>query len=477
MTAMLSPPDINSSAVRTPARDISHLHFAGDIAAARIWLTQHIVGHAERIILSANLHSYLSWVLRVALLAERRWQIQEAHRTPAPHNAVWIVPNSSPSVARGIGIELMDLKQYRTSSDPIPVWEILSELHGVHQPLVTLYTSGSTGQPKGVVLTGDMIAQRMDTGASVYGFQATDLFQCRMGPDTVGGFYLPMEAWRAGASVLCDPKLESTGHDGMPLCYHSTVIMSSTTGFDNTLQLEALWPNKSQRRVFLAGSRVHVTLADDVFRLIADHVYVVYGSTECGATAHTPAVDLHKDPTSVGSVLPRVELSILSEKGEPLPFNVQGRVAVRSPWSITAYEGDRSGSSFQNGWFLPGDLGILSPEGQLKITGRSIETLNYGGEKFVAGDLESQILLTPGVRDAFVTVIQHNRRERLVIMIATNEPAVVMRRAITSALDKKLAFTLVPVDHIPRNHMGKLNRPELTESIAQNLRIRPFSDG
>jgi fatty-acyl-CoA synthase len=173
-------------------------------------------------------------------------------------------------------------------------------------------------------------------------------------------------------------------------------------------------------------------------------------------------------------VLSGAEVAILDDMGEPLEFGTQGKVAIRSPWAVSAYEGDISGGAFEGDWFFPGDLGVLTQEGDLRITGRTIETLNFGGEKFIASDLETKILDLPGVRDAFVTLVRHQNRERLVVMVVSDETPETLSPAVKGTFHTNLAFTLVPVEQIPRNHMGKLNRPALTVSIEQNLRVRPL---
>lgn len=474
LTSPATSLDMQSCAVITAARMISHREFAADIAAARLWVQDNIPKDRARVVLAAALHPYLSWVLRVALLAEKRWQVQEAARTPAQKQACFISPPSAVANEPFVPITLSTLKAYRGKQTAQPVWEILQSLDSIQEPVVTIYTSGSTGQPKGVVLSGAILARRMDIGSGVYGFQSSDCFQCRMGPDTVGGFYLPMEAWRAGASVIIDTKHGSLDQNGTPLNARTTVLMASTTAFDDTIALDEAWLNKERRRVYLAGSRVHPTLAESVSRLVADDVYVVYGSTECGATSYTPAKALHQDPSAVGSVLSGAEVEILDDMGKPAEFGTQGKVAIRSPWAVSAYEGDISGGAFEGGWFFPGDLGVLTQEGDLRITGRTIETLNFGGDKFIASDLETKILDLPSVRDAFVTLVRHQNRERLVVMVVSDETPETLSPAVKGTFHTNLAFTLVPVEQIPRNHMGKLNRPALTASIEQNLRVRPL---
>ena len=151
---------------------------------------------------------------------------------------------------------------------------------------------------------------------------------------------------------------------------------------------------------------------------------------------------------------------------------VPGEIAIRAEWGVKQYQGDVSPKAFRDGWFFPGDLGYVNEHGDLFVTGRTVETLNYGGEKFLASDLETRIVALVGVDDAFVTVVNHNNTERLIIMVATSLDPTSLRKPISACLDRSFAYTLVPVSHIPRNHMGKLERQKLTESLAKNLTLR-----
>jgi len=466
------PVSLDGLAVITPARDITHRQLARDIAAARQLLRVKLPSTAKKITLAPDLHGYLAWLLRVASLVERKQLVQMTERTPPQDGAFHIAPPMVPAEEYVLPVAFGDLKDMRGVVETLPVWSLLAELSDIDDCVVTIYTSGSTGAPKGVGLSGKLLTRRMGYGASVYRFQPSDIFLCKMGPDTVGGFYLPLEAWKAGAALVIEPVDKTTQSSSDRIAYRSTVVMASTAAFNTDFKIGRPWSGLEDRRVYLAGSRVQTALVEKVGTFIGRDINVVYGSTECGASAYMSASRVAENAALVGTIMPGTEIKILDSEGKGQALAVPGEIAIRAEWGVKQYQGDVSPKAFRDGWFFPGDLGYVNEHGDLFVTGRTVETLNYSGEKFLASDLETRIVALVGVDDAFVTVVNHNNTERLIIMVATSLDPTSLRKPISACLDRSFAYTLVPVSHIPRNHMGKLERQKLTESLAKNLTLK-----
>lgn len=329
------PPSLDGVAVITPARDITHRQLARDIAAARQLLRVKLPSTANKVTLAPNLHGYLGWLLRVASLVERKQQVQMSQRTPAQGGSFHIVPPTTPAGEGVLPVAFSDLKPMQGVVEPTPVWTLLAELDDIDDTVVTIYTSGSTGKPKGVALSGKHITKRMGYGATVYGFQSSDVFLCKMGPDTVGGFYLPLEAWKAGAALVIEPNNNKTQQSNDRVAYRSTVVMASTAAFNADFKAGHPWPGLEDRRVYLAGSRVQKTLADKVGTFIGRDINVVYGSTECGASAYMSANRLSENVALVGSVIPGTEIKILDSEGNVQSSDVPGEIAIRAKWGVT----------------------------------------------------------------------------------------------------------------------------------------------
>src|SRR5690606_12625037 len=140
-----------------------------------------------------------------------------------------------------------------------------------------------------------------------------------------------------------------------------------------------------------------------------------------------------RHPGAAGWVLENTQLELVDEQDRPVPCGQPGIVRCKSLFMAHQYENEEDHTAFRNGWFYPGDIGVLHEDGFLAITGRVTDVLNLGGYKFSALELESQIQSVPGVDDVCAVGVQDSGGDRLALAVVCKDSVSLtsLREAIT----------------------------------------------
>jgi long-chain acyl-CoA synthetase len=196
----------------------------------------------------------------------------------------------------------------------------------------------------------------------------------------------------------------------------------------------------------------------------------MYGSTEVAIL--TTRLYESDDPSNAGEILEGGEIEIVDEQDQPLPVGTPGRIRQRSAVMVHEYLGDPEATAraFRDGWFYPGDLGLIRPDGGLTLTGRESEVLNAGGVKIDPNTLDHFAMEQPAVRDACAFEYEAASGLRQIGIALVTEDDVDVQ-ALIAAFDAKFhgaAPKLVArIDEVPRNAMGKPLRRKLAEKYRE----------
>jgi acyl-CoA synthetase (AMP-forming)/AMP-acid ligase II len=187
--------------------------------------------------------------------------------------------------------------------------------------------------------------------------------------------------------------------------------------------------------------------------------------------AEAPAELLERLPGCAGFVHPWNKVQIVDEANRPLPFGAEGIVRIWSTSIVSGYLGDppENRTAFQDGWFYPGDLGTVTKEGLLTITGRASEVINAGGVK-VSPDLINNVLTgMHGIVEAAAFGVDYPDRPTE-IWTAVVAPQPLDEAALIDSCRKTLGGRapqrIVRVERIPRNPMGKVLTAELRRQVV-----------
>jgi malonyl-CoA/methylmalonyl-CoA synthetase len=347
-------------------------------------------------------------------------------------------------------------------------------------PLLLLYTSGTTGLPKGAVLTARNVAADLDGLRSAWRWTAADTVVHALPLFHVHGLVLGLYgSVRAGGALRWLPRFEPR-EVGQRLQEGQTMLFAVPTMYHRLAEAAASDPavvaGLRHARLLISGS-AGLPLKDHqrLEALTGRRVLERYGLTETLINC-AERVDSTSAPGTVGPPLPGVELSILDDAGLEVPWDdaTLGEVRVRGPHVFPGYHGQPEATArvrSPEGWFSTGDLAVRRPDGAVRLVGRrATDLLKCAGFKVGAGEVEAALLEHPAVSEAAVVgAPDPDLGERIVAFVVLSGPAE------ASAIIDFVASQLSPhkrprevrvVAALPRNAMGKVMKQQLRQLVA-----------
>jgi len=338
-----------------------------------------------------------------------------------------------------------------------------------------LYTSGTTGAPKGVMLSQRNLASNGATLADAWGFGPDDVLLHALPVFHTHGLFVATHCVLAsGARMVFLPRFDVAAVlAALPRC---TVFMGVPTYYTRLLAADALDRAATRHvRLFTCGSAPLLEGTHRAFRERTGHAILErYGMTETSMITSNPLVG-ERRPGTVGRPLPGVEVRVTDDTGTVVTAGAVGEVAVRGPNVFDGYWGQppRPSSLFSaDGFFRTGDLGRVDADGYLHLVGRSKDLIISGGENVYPIEVEAVLDALPGVQEsAVVGVPDDDLGERVVAVLVAEPGAVLDRDDVRGAARRRLAGPKVPkavhlVDALPRNAMGKVNKAQLRAAYA-----------
>lgn len=222
--------------------------------------------------------------------------------------------------------------------------------------------------------------------------------------------------------------------------------------------------------ITVTGGALPSTLRARAASRVTDRLLVSYGSTETGTLAAAPASVRAERPGAAGRLLPWVQAQAVDDQDHPLPAGEQGRLRFRGPEVIQGYldDPDANARAFRDGWFYPGDLGAIAPDGMLMLAGRADEMLNIGGRKVNAVEVDDALLAHPDVAEAAAFVaLSSTGRPLLVAAVVSrggfDEKALVQH--CRQRLGHSAPERIIAAPSLPRNVSGKIQRGRLAAAV------------
>jgi acyl-CoA synthetase (AMP-forming)/AMP-acid ligase II len=341
-----------------------------------------------------------------------------------------------------------------------------------------ILTSGTTGESKGVPISHRLLTDRVGRHTTVFGARVAD---CRriysdMPITTSLGFqFLLATLWRGGTYFLPGDSFESTLK--MIEQYQAQCVLAPPSGLELLLKwFEATPAYQSDLQVVISGGDLLTqALSRRVRARMCSHLVSVYGSTEASITATAPAHEIDRMAGAVGYLTPGVRAQIVDRDGVVQPHGREGLLRIRSEFAVDRYLGEPPGSErvFRDGWFQPGDIATLDAEGLLAITGRDKNVLNIGGDKISPEVIEAAVGEFSGIAEVAVTSLPNAVGNHEIIAVVVGDGEIDLK-ALGRHCAARLSPQFVPAhfavtDRLPRNDMGKIDRPQLLERLRSSV--------
>ena len=332
-----------------------------------------------------------------------------------------------------------------------------------------LYTSGTTGRPKGVMLSHRNIVSAVQQWSEAIGYVPTDrvyisipLFHC------AGLHVIAVSTIYSGATLVIDEMF-------VPQETIPTIINKNVTVFSGVPTMYALLLGKFnfakqqfphiRKMVYGSAPMPHEIVKNVKAAFPNVELHNLYGQTEStpGATCLPDDMVLQK-VGSVGKALPQTDLKIIDPNGDPLPPGEIGEICIKGEQIMKGYlrNEEETKQVIQDGWLLSGDLGRMDEDGYVYIVDRKKDLIIRGGENIYPIEVEDVLYQLPGIIDAAVIGVPdaiYGEIPKAIVVL--REDGALSEKDIQNFARTKLAKYKVPhiveiVQEMPRNPSGKI---------------------
>jgi acetyl-CoA synthetase len=376
--------------------------------------------------------------------------------------------------------------------------ELIESIH----PLFILYTSGTTGKPKGVVhSTGGYLTHIYSTAKWVFDFNQQDIFFCTADIGWITGHsYIVYAPLMHGVTEIL---YEGTADYPHPDRYWSFIEKYGITILYTTptaLRMYMRYGNEIPNSFNLSTLRLLGTVGEPINPEVWMWYFTIIGKEKCPIVdtwwqtetggimiSHCTGIDIM--PMKPGSAMfpvPGVDLAVVNEEGNTLPQNQKGYLVIRKPWPgmlMTLWEDDGKYKNnywkFQNYYYFTGDYAIIDDELYFWLLGRSDDVIKISGHRLGTIELESTFISHESVAEAAVTSKPDRiKGESIIAFLVLKKDFVEsdqLRKEIIEHIRNNIGAIATPnevyfVDRLPKTRSGKIMR-RLLKSVVSGLTI------
>lgn len=337
-------------------------------------------------------------------------------------------------------------------------------------------TSGSTGAPKRVAVSHDMMAERLAAHDRAWPLPDPLTLMCPQGPSGGYGFRHMLHALQGGATVVIARQRQDLAD---VIERHGVNYLVAPPGLLGEIAAgrpAGSTPLPTLVTIEVGGSELPHAVLDRALATLCPTVICQYGSTETGIVSVGRATELAGRRGAVGVPVPGVMVEAVGDDGVALPPGTTGTIRIRCAGMADRYVDDPVATArmFRDGWFYPGDRGSVTADRVLVIDGRDDDLINAGGNKINPRMIEDMLLAVPGVTEAaaFGMPGEHGVTVVCAAIVADNRVTEDDIQALTRKMRSHAPRKVLYVKALPRNENGKVDREELVRQVAAAQRAR-----
>lgn len=456
-----------------------------DDAAARIggWLAERGLGPGSRVLVSGPtshqlIRAYLG-VLRsgaAAVPVEAALTARELRRitSAAAPDAAFVSGVAAEALTEaGASPDLVVGLESGASSVELPEAEAGSPVEpaGPGSPAILAFTSGTTGEPKGVPLSHGNVLSSIRAAMLSWRWSSGDLMLHALPlshQHGLGGLHATLIA---GSAAVIEPRFDPVGFAALAREVEASIVLAVPAMYERLLELPAEDLSLPSLRLAVSGSApLPARLAERVGERLGQLPLERYGSTEAGLVLSN-LYDGDRLPGRVGYPLPGIEVRLADPKGVEAKPGSPGEILVRGPQVFDGYL-DRPEATAEaldgEGWFRSGDIGTLDPtDGSYAVTGRAKDLIITGGLNVSPSEVEAAIDEHPAVSRSAVAGLPSERwgEEVTAFVVPASDGPPEAGELIAHCRERLSAYKcpkrVVVVDEVPTNEMGKVLRDRL----------------
>lgn len=423
------------------------------------------------------MHFAVARLAAVILPMDHRWSMSEKHDVAYAFGASVVI--QEPGAEPLAGIRSAFVNKARAAPGPgVPP----NPLRDPSRPLLISLSSGTTGRPKGAVVTHGQMYERFVNQWVTLSLNMSDRFICVTPLYFGAARSFCMSALAAGAVVILDPP----PHDPGEL---AAAINGSTASvcFLVPTQMRRLLEDAPEdgrlllprlRLLIFGGSIVGEDEAERIRSRLTPNLASYYATSEGGGISVLRPREFAGHGDTVGRATFRVEVEVVDGSDRPLPPDEVGRLRFRGPGVATEFL-DETGATQQSpvaGWFYPGDLGSLDSAGFISLSGREKDLIIRGGINVYPAEIERVLAAHPAVREAAVTgrpSALHGEEIAAFVVPCTPVGADDLLRWCKARLAPyKLPGEIHFFPELPKTNFGKVRKSELVAHLSKHDEAR-----